>query len=98
MNALGASIITLCFLSACSTLPAERQLIGMWTRPETETVSHNEFGMTRSYSKQMVDLTLRPDHTFVWSLHGGRRTDFGRCVLDPQPHAFQNPRSEEHTS
>jgi hypothetical protein len=79
MNRLVASLAFSFLLTACNALPTERQLIGTWTTPESFT--QNEFGVTQSHSKQMVDLTLTPDHRFTWSLHGGRPTDFGRWQL-----------------
>jgi hypothetical protein len=33
-------------------------------------------------TQQMVDLTLAPDHTFIWSLRGQRPTEYGRWHLD----------------
>ena len=68
-------------LSACSTLQAEHQLVGTWTAPAKETTVNDGITIKRSYSKRMVDLTLRPDHTFVWSQQGRRTTDFGRWHL-----------------
>ena len=67
------------FLTACNTLPTERQLVGTWTAPRSSTEAD---GVTVSQSKQMVDLTVRPDHTFVWSLRGQGPKDFGRWRLD----------------
>lgn len=81
MNWLVASLAISASLTACSSLPVEHQLVGTWTRPETEKTVNDGITIRRSYSKQMVDLTLSPDHTFVWSLHGRRRTDFGRWHL-----------------
>ena len=81
MNWLVASLAVPALLTACSTLPAEHQLVGTWTAPAKETTINDGLTITRSYSKQMVDLTLRPDHTFVWSHDGGRPTDLGRWHL-----------------
>jgi hypothetical protein len=81
MNWLITSLAISTLLTACGSLPAEHQLVGTWTRPETEKTVNDGITIRRSYSKQMVDLTLRPDHTFMWSLHGGRRTDFGHWHL-----------------
>jgi hypothetical protein len=81
MNRFIASLAVPALLTACSILPTEHQLVGTWTRPAKEKTVNDGLTITRSYSKQMVDLTLRPDHTFVWSLHGGRPTDFGRWHL-----------------
>ena len=61
MNGLAASVTAMFLLAACNTLPTERQLIGTWTAPKSSTESD---GVTL-HSKQMVDLTLRADHTFV---------------------------------
>ena len=78
MQQLAAAIPALLFLTACSTLPTEHQLIGTWTAPETFT---EQSGVTTSRSKQMVDLTLRPDHTFVWSLRGHHQAGSGHWSL-----------------
>jgi hypothetical protein len=79
MNQLIASVGALVFLTACSTLPTERQLIGTWTAPKSSIESD---GVRLSHSKQMIDLTLTPDHRFVWSVRGQGPTDFGRWQLD----------------
>jgi len=79
MNQLTAGVGALLFLTACSTLPTERQLIGTWTAPKSSIESD---GVTVSHSKQMIDLTLTQDHRFVWSVRGQGPTDFGRWQLD----------------
>ncbi len=79
MNSLVAPLALSFLLTACAALPTERQLVGTWTIPESTRL--NEFGIAKSHSKQMMDLTLAPDHRFTWSRHGGRRTDFGRWQL-----------------
>ena len=67
------------FLSACSGIPTEKRLIGTWTAPERET--RRADGYLISHSKQMVDVTFKSDHTFRWSLHGHRVTDYGHWQL-----------------
>jgi hypothetical protein len=79
MNRLAALIAALFSLAACNTLPTDRQLVGTWTAPESST--QNQSGITLSTSKQMVDITLAPDHSFFSGLHGRRPKDFGRWHL-----------------
>jgi hypothetical protein len=78
MNELVAAIVTLLSVTACSTVPTEHQLIGTWMAPEIWT---EERGVTTSHSKQMVDLTLRADHTFLWSLRGRHEAGTGHWSL-----------------
>ena len=78
MNWFAVLVTALFLLAACNTLPTEFQLVGTWTAPKSSTESG---GVTLSHSKQMVDLTLRPDHMFVWSLRGQGPMDFGRWRL-----------------
>ena len=84
-------------LAGCNTLPTERQLIGTWTAPERITL--NESGIEQSHSKQIVALTLRPDHTFVWTSRGKRRKDFGRWYLSGRylVSEFNNPGRDRKT-
>ena len=79
MNRVLSSAAALFALSACNTLPTERQLIGTWTSPET--LYQNEFGITQSHSKQMVEATFSADHRYVWAPRGHRPTAIGRWHL-----------------
>ena len=79
MNRVALSATWMLALSACSGLPTERQLVGTWTSPESTT--ENEFGVTQSRSKQMVDATFGADHTYVWRLRGHKPTAIGRWSL-----------------
>ena len=94
MNRIVASVGTLFLLSACQTLPTERGLVGTWTSPHTTI--QNEFGMTQSHSKQMVDATFTPDHRYVWSLHGHRPTVRGRWALSGR-HLVTEFTTREHS-
>ena len=70
MNRLVASLAVPALLTACSTLPTERQLVGTWTMPATQTSVDDGVTIKRSHSKQMVDLTLTADHRFIWTPRG----------------------------
>src|SRR5438477_8607136 len=65
-------------LNACSALPTERQLVATWTAPKSSTEIN---GVEQSHSKQMIDFTFAPDHSFAWGLHGKRPTAAGRWRL-----------------
>jgi hypothetical protein len=83
MNRLASSLAATFLLSGCSALPTESQLVGTWTDHERETKITSESGVERSYSKQMVDLTFRPDHTYDFWVRGERRADsIGHWHLD----------------
>jgi hypothetical protein len=83
MNRLVAPLAIPLFLTACSTLPTERQLVGTWTAPRTETIITRHSGVERSYSKQMVDLTLTSDHKLMFWVRGKRSPDsVGHWHLD----------------
>src|ERR1051325_4302566 len=83
MNWLTPCLAATFLLDGCSVLPTERQLIGTWTDHERETKITSESGVERSYSKQMVDLTFRPDHTLVFWVRGERHAgSIGRWHLD----------------
>ena len=83
MNRLAAFLAASLLLTGCSALPTERQLIGTWTGPEEETKITSESGVEHSHSKQMIDLTLRPDHRLVFYVRGERRADsIGHWRLD----------------
>jgi hypothetical protein len=85
MNRLAASIAPPFLLIACSTLPTERQLVGTWTAPVKDTTITSEYGVQRSHSKEMVDLTLTADHRLVFWVRGKRSPDsVGHWQLDGQ--------------
>src|SRR5215470_10941903 len=79
MDRLTTAVTALFVLTASNSLPTERQLVGTWTAPRSSTETD---GIMVSQSKQMVYLTLRPDQTFVWSIHKQAPQDFGRWRLD----------------
>src|SRR5215210_1805 len=59
-----ATLIAAAFASVgCTTLPAEHGLVGTWTMPVKTT--QNEFGITQWRSKQLVVMTIRPNHTYT---------------------------------
>lgn len=78
MNWCAPFVAALLFLSACSTIPTERKLVGTWTAPESSTWLGD---LEQSRSKQMIDITFMPDHRFVGGLHGQHPKDFGRWRL-----------------
>jgi hypothetical protein len=82
MNRLVASLAVPVLLTACSTLPAEHQLVGTWTMPATQTSVDNGVTIKRSHSKEMVDLTLTADHRFIWTPRGRAPDATGRWHLD----------------
>jgi hypothetical protein len=85
MNWHAASVTAPFLLTACCTLPTERQLVGTWTAPVKETTITNGSGLQHSYSKEMVDLTLTSDHRLVFWARGQRSPDsVGHWRLDGQ--------------
>src|SRR3954464_15122821 len=80
MNWRVMPLMLACFLSSCTALPTERQLVGTWTAPEKWT-RDNASGVMISHSKQMRDFRLAANHTFTWSRHGRRPTEFGHWDL-----------------
>jgi hypothetical protein len=83
MNRLVAPLAVPLLLIACSTLPTERQLVGIWTAPRTETIITRHSGVEHSSSKQMVDLTLTSDHQLMFWVRGERSPDsVGHWHLD----------------
>src|SRR5437763_11038378 len=75
MNRLAPFVVAPLLLSACSTLSTEHQLVGTWTDHLKETVLTSDSGVQHSYSKQMVDLILYPDHRLAFWLRGQRSPD-----------------------
>jgi hypothetical protein len=83
MNWHAASVAAPFLLTACCTLPTERQLVGTWTAPVKETTITSEYGVQHSYSKSVVDLTLASDHRLVFWVRGERSPDsVGHWRLD----------------
>ena len=83
MNRFVSSVAVPSLLTACSTFPTERQLVGTWTAPVSETTTTSEFGGRHSHSKQLVDLTLTSDHRLVFWIRGERIPDsVGHWHLD----------------
>jgi hypothetical protein len=79
MNWLVACVATL-FLVACNTVPTEHELVGTWTMPTR--LATDASGKMAPDTQQMVDLTLAPDHTFIWSPRGQAPTAYGYWHLD----------------
>jgi hypothetical protein len=83
MNRIVASLAVMSLLTACSTLPADQQLVGTWTAPLKETTITSESGVQHSHSKQMVDLTLSSDYRLMFWVRGERAPDsVGHWHLD----------------
>ena len=75
ISAIGAVSVV---LTACSTLPTERQLIGSWRTPVDQF--EDQFGVMHR-KPTMAENTLKPDHTYTSRHLGHHGTIRGRWRL-----------------
>ena len=57
----------------------EHRLVGTWTMPID--TRQNEFGVTQWRSKQLAEMTIKPDHTYTSKHRGNSAAVAGRWRL-----------------
>jgi hypothetical protein len=89
MIRLAAVLAASVAVTGCSTLPTEQQLVGTWRMPADR--NENEFGVVTWQSKQMAEITVRPDHTYISRRLGERRSVSGHWQLNGRWLSWDGP-------